>query len=219
MNNEWIDVSVALRNGMVHWPGDEPFHIERQSSIDRGDICNVSKFAATVHIGTHMDAPVHFINNGVWMDGVPLDAVIGRARVISIKDPEAIRVPEIEAYGIGEGERILFRTANSDRVWETDEFEKEFVYISHEAAEYLAARRVRTVGVDYLSVGAFDGDGPQTHRALLGGGVWIIEGLRLGKVEPGNYDLICLPLRLVGSDGAPARAVLRRVQEENAASM
>jgi len=208
-DRKWIDVSAPLFNGMVHWPGDEPFHRQEMMSLEAGDVCNLSKIGATVHIGTHMDAPRHFVEGGASMDEMPLDATMGRARVIAIENPEIIPVDELEGQEVSPGERVLFRTRNSVEAWTTPEFRKNFVYIPEETAKYLASRRVRTVGVDYLSVGAFNGDGPQAHRALLSAGIWIIEGLQLGEVEPGEYDLICLPLRLVGSEGAPARAVLR----------
>ncbi len=206
----WIDVSVPLKNGMVHWPGDREFVRNHTSSMEAGDQANVSEISGSAHTGTHMDAPVHFIEDGRSIDTIPLDACIGPARVIHIEDPELIRIAELEPHGIAAGERILFRTSNSAFVWKTDEFQKKFVHIPADTAEWLAERRVRTVGVDYLSVGGYESDGAETHRNLLGAGVWIIEGLVLTDVEPGNYDLICLPLRLIGSDGAPARAALRR---------
>ncbi len=207
----WIDVSVPLHNGMAHWPGDEPFERDEMLQIAKGDACNVSKMTCTVHIGTHMDAPRHFIAGGAGIDALPFEAVIGPARVIAISDPELIRISEIEPHKIASGERVLFRTRNSDVAWKSGTFEKQFVHIPHDTAAYLAASGIRTVGVDYLSVGGFDGDGPQTHQALLGAGVWIIEGLNLASIEPGDYELICLPLKLVDSDGAPARAVLRKI--------
>jgi arylformamidase len=208
--SEWIDVSVPLHNGMVHWPGDKPFHRGHTMQMSKGDVCNVSEITATVHIGTHMDAPQHFFPDGAGIETMPLDATMGPARVIRIDDPEAIRPSDIEPHNVRAGERILFRTRNSDSAWKTNEFQKKFVYISKEAAAYLAARRVRTVGVDYLSVGGFEIDSAETHQALLGAGIWIIEGLNLGPVDAGEYDLICLPLKIVGSDGAPARAILRK---------
>lgn len=195
---------------MVHWPDDPPFHREMVMRMDRGDVCNVSKIISTVHIGTHMDAPHHFVNDGPGIDTMPIEAGIGPARVIRIEDPELIRVSEIESHNIGAGERVLFRTRNSDYVWKTTEFQKEFVHIPADTARYLVSKNIRMVGVDYLSVGGFHTDGPQTHQALLGAGIWIIEGLNLAGVEPGNYELVCLPLKMVGSDGAPARAVLRK---------
>lgn len=206
----WIDVSVPLKNEMVHWPGDKPFSRELTESIDGGDHANVSQISGSAHTGTHMDAPVHFLNGAESIDAIPLEACVGPARVIAIHDPELIRIAELERHEIAAGERVLFRTANSDRVWKTDVFQKEFVHIPADTAKWLADRRVMTVGVDYLSVGGYQSDGAETHRNLLGAGVWIIEGLVLTDIEPGDYDLVCLPLKIVGSDGAPARAVLRK---------
>ena len=211
MADEWIDVSVPLHTGMVHWPDNPPVSIERELNMDRGDVCNVSKMSMGVHTGTHMDAPIHFIHGGIGIDQMPLTASIGRARVIEIGDTVSIKPGELAGHDIQRGERILFKTRNSARCWQSDDFVEDFVYIAHEAAQYLAALGVQTVGVDYLSVGGSHVDGPETHQALLGGGVWIIEGLNLSQVEPGIYDLICLPLRIVGGDGAPARAILRQV--------
>jgi len=208
--NHWMDVSVPLKNGMVHWPGDKPFQRGYTESIDRGDQANVSEMSGSVHTGTHMDAPAHFINGAPSIESIPLDACIGPARVIRIEDPELIRIAELEKHDIRKGERVLFRTANSDHVWKTDVFQTTFVHIPADTAKWLADTGVMTVGVDYLSVGGYQSDGAETHRNLLGAGVWIIEGLVLTGVEPGEYDLLCLPLKIVGSDGAPARAALRR---------
>jgi arylformamidase len=197
---------------MVHWPGDPPFHIERASDQQKGDTATVSRMSLGVHTGTHMDAPVHFIRDGESIDQIPLDATVGRARVIPIRDTKSIKPEELTEYSIQNGERILFKTVNSDHAWQTDDFREDFVFISKEAAAYLVECGIRSVGVDYLSVGGFREDGPETHETLLSAGIWIIEGLDLNGVEPGDYELICLPLRLIGSDGSPARAILREVQ-------
>lgn len=209
MTGDWIDVSVPLRTGMPHWPDNPPVLIERILDIDRGDTANVSKLSLGAHTGTHVDAPVHFFSGGSGIDAMPLTATIGLARVIEIHDPESIKPEELDPYQLQPGERVLFKTRNSTRCWQTDDFVKDFVYVSHEAAQYLAAQHVQTLGVDYLSVGGFFKDGVETHHALLAAGIWIIEGLNLSSIQPGTYELICLPLRIVGSDGAPARAILR----------
>ena len=206
-----MDISVPLKSGMVHWPDNPPVDIERVMDMNRGDVCNVSKMSLGVHTGTHMDAPIHFLANGIGIDQMPLTAALGRARVIEIGDPVSIKPGELVAHDIQRGERILFKTLNSPRCWQTDAFVEDFVYLSHEAAQYLATIGAQTVGVDYLSVGGAQIDGPQTHQALLEAGIWIIEGLNLAQAQPGIYDLICLPLRIVGGDGAPARAMLRWV--------
>src|SRR5438874_2630846 len=212
MTQDWIDISVPLYTGMVHWPDNPPVQIERALDINKGDAANVSKMSMGVHTGTHMDAPIHFLPGGKGIDQLPLSATIGRARVIEIHDPESIKPNELEPHQIGRDERILFKTRNSSRCWQTNDFVKDFVYISHEAAQYLAERHVQTVGVDYLSVGGFYKDGAETHHALLGAGIWIIEGLNLSQVQAGTYELICLPIKIQGSDGAPARAILRAME-------
>ena len=208
----WIDISVPLHNGMAHWPDNPPFEIERAMDQKRGDTATVSKISLGVHTGTHMDAPLHFFEDGISIDQMPLTATMGQARVIEIHDPESIKPAELVPHNIQKDERILFKTRNSTRNWQTDEFVKDFVYISHEAAEYLAKIQIQTVGVDYLSVGGFYKDGPETHHALLGAHIWIIEGLNLSTIQPGNYDLVCLPIKLEGAEGAPARAVLRPLE-------
>jgi len=209
---DWIDVTVPVRNGMVHWPGDPAFHIERIHDQRKGDICTVSKLSMGAHTGTHMDAPLHFLKNAPSIDQIPLEAVIGPARVIAIQDRECIRREELERHEIEARGRVLFKTANSDRLWRKDDFDEDFIFIAHDAAEYLANQGIQTVGVDYLSVGGFRQDAVETHHALLDAGVWIIEGLDLSGVEPGLYELICLPLKLVDAEGAPARAVLRSIE-------
>ncbi len=208
---QWIDISVPLRNAMVHWPGDPPVRIKRVKDIEHGDSHTLSEIAIGSHIGTHMDAPLHFIEQGEGIDKMPLDTTIGRARVIEIWDTESIKPEELLQHRIRRGERILFKTRNSSRVWQTDTFIEDFVFISNEAAYFLAQSGVSVVGVDYLSVGGFKHGGSYVHKTLLGGGVWIIEGLDLSGVKPGKYDLICLPLKLDQGDGAPARAILRPV--------
>jgi arylformamidase len=205
----WIDISLPLRNGMVHWPSDPPVSIKRVKDIEQGDTANLSVISMGAHSGTHMDAPIHFVKQGHGIDSIPIDTLVGRARVIEIRDPESIKPQEVAGHRIRHGERILFVTRNSSYVWQKDEFVEDFVFISDAAADLLVDRGVRLVGVDYLSVGSFKHGGSYVHKTLLSGGVWIIEGLNLSNVTPGKYDLICLPLRIVAGDGAPARAILR----------
>jgi arylformamidase len=207
----WIDVSVRLRDGMVHWPDNPPVRIERMLDIECGDVATVSKLSMGSHTGTHMDAPLHFVRGGKGLDEMPFEATIGRARVIEVRDSESVKPCDLHPHGIRSGERILFKTRNSVRRWHEEAFIENFVYVSKEAARYLATCGVRTVGIDYLSVGGFLKDGVETHEALLGAGVWVIEGLDLSSVEPGEYELICLPLKIEHSDGAPARAILRAI--------
>ena len=205
----WIDVSVPLRSGMAHWPSDPQVRIERTAKLSRGDAANVSRLSMGSHTGTHMDAPLHFLQGGRGLDELPLSAVIGPARVIGIAERSAITPKALRRHRIRRGERVLLKTRNSARCWRRSAFVKEFAHLSQEAARYLAEAGARVVGIDYLSVGGYRKDGAQVHRILLGAGVWIIEGLNLSAVKPGPYTLICLPLRIARSDGAPARAVLR----------
>ena len=208
MSNAWIDISLPLHNGMVYWPGDAPFERRKTLAIANGDPCNLSEIRGSAHTGTHMDSPLHFIEGGESIDAMPLDATIGRARVIEIRDPRVIRIEELQSYNPGQGDRLLFKTANS-WLWKLPEFQSDYVHIPPDTARYLVNTGVRLVGIDYLSVGHGEGGGAQTHRTFLEAGIWIIEGLNLEQVTPGDYELVCLPLRITGADGAPARAVLR----------
>lgn len=208
-NNKWMDISVTIKSGMAHWPGDPAVQIKRIKNMDKGDKDNVSFIKMGSHAGTHMDAPLHFIKREKGLDKMPLDAVLGPAKVLEIRDKRHIGIKELKTCSIKSGERIIFKTKNSS-YWQRKVFREDFVYIPSDAAAYLASLGVKIVGVDYLSVGGYHEDGAQTHKILLKAGIWIIEGLNLSGVKPGDYDLICLPLKILNSDGAPARAVIRR---------
>lgn len=207
----WIDISVPIRDGMVHWPGDSPVSIKRVEDIEKGATANLSAIYMGAHSGTHVDAPIHFLKQGQGVDNIPIDTLVGRARVIEIRDPESIKSEELARHRIRRSERILFKTRNSSEAWQKGKFSEDFVFISDAAADFLVDRGVLLIGVDYLSVGSFKHSGSYVHRTLLGGGIGIIEGLNLLNVTSGKYDLICLPLRIIGGDGAPARAIIRRV--------
>lgn len=211
MATEWIDVTVPVREGMHHWPGDVTYKATRQMDMHKGDVCNLSRLALGAHTGTHMDAPLHFVKDGVPMDAWPPDATVGPARVVAVEDDESIKPTDLVPLDLQQGERVLFKTRNSTDSWAKDKFDPDFVHIRHDAALYLAERGVRTVGVDYLSVGGYERDGVETHQALLGAGMWLIEGLDLSRVQPGRVELVCLPLKLVGVEGAPARALVRPI--------
>jgi len=211
---DWIDVSVPIKTGMVSWPGDPAVTVERSLDMARGDSANVSALKMGSHTGTHIDAPVHFFESGLGIDRLPFSTAIGPARVIEIEDPSSIEPDELVRHEVQAGERILFKTKNSPRCWQTDSFVEDYVYLSGEAARYLVDRSILMVGIDYLSVGGFKNDDPGTHRLLLEAGIWIIEGLNLSKVKQGVYLLVCLPLRIAGGDGAPARVVLKPVNPD-----
>jgi arylformamidase len=207
---DWIDVSVAIRDGMVHWPDNPPIVVARVKDMARGDAANVSMLSLGVHTGTHVDAPVHFDSSAVGVDAIPLAALCGPARVIAIANPREVTVDELAAASIAPGERILLRTRNSPHAWQQAKFVEDAVHLTVDAAHWLAAHKVMTIGMDYLSVGGYAAkNGEAVHHALLGAGVWIIEGLDLTRVPPGPCDLMCLPLKISGADGAPARAYVR----------
>jgi len=205
----WIDISAPLRNHMPVFTGDPPFHIERALTIAGGDVCNLSTMQLGAHSGTHVDAPIHFIEGGAGAEATPLDALMGPAWVVDASTAGAtITADDLERFAIPADEtRVLFRTP-AVRLWDEPDFDTAFVAPDASAAEWLVARGTRMVGMDYLSVAPFDAPKP-THQILLGAGVVVVEGLDLRAVEPGPYELLCLPLRIVGSDGAPARALLR----------
>jgi arylformamidase len=221
MEKSWLDISVTMRDGMVHWPGDSECEISLALKLGAPDPnrpggispCNITHLSLSAHTGTHMDAPRHFLAAGRTMESLPLTAVVGPCRVIEIKNKSAITIDELRPHKLKRGERILFKTRNSVKSWKLAKdgiFDTAFVYIPADTARYLVERGVMTVGVDYLSVGGWLKDGVECHRILLGAEVWIIEGLDLSKIKPGAYDLVCLPLKILGSDGAPARAILRK---------
>ncbi len=210
----WIDISVPVHNGMPVWPNDPGLHFEHTMDQNNGDVCTVTRATMSAHTGTHMDAPLHFVRNSATIDQMPIDATVGPARVIAISDKKAIHRQELLSHKIQRGEHILFRTGNSDKDWAHLPFDEQFIFIARDGAEYLAECGVKSVGVDYLSVGGYTQDSVETHVALLGKGIWVIEGLALGPVAPGDYHLVCLPLKWAGAEGAPARAILRK--RENA---
>ena len=208
LDDGWLDVTVPIRDGMVHWPGDPEVRVTRVHDLEHGHPATVTHLDLGVHTGTHVDAPVHFIAGAPGIHEVPLGSLLGPARVVALPNARTITARAIEEVAPVAGERLLFRTDNSTRCWRDDRFVPDYTYLSLAGARALAARRVATVGVDYLSIGGGD-DGPAIHRALLESDICVIEGLNLSLIAPGLYDLICLPLRIHGADGAPARVLLR----------
>jgi arylformamidase len=193
---------------MVRYPGDSAVLIEHEQDIAHGDVATVSRVCLSAHSGTHVVAPLHFCEKGTAIDQIPFDAVAGKARVVKIRDDESIKPSEIEACGTRPGEILLFKTRNS-RLWAEGSFNRDYVYLSTDAAVLLVKRKVRTVGIDYLSIGGFEHNEVEAHRVLLEADLWIIEGLNLSAVSPGVYEFMCLPLRIAGGEAAPARAIIR----------
>ncbi len=209
MKRPWRDATHPLRNGMACWPGDPVFEHRLAASIANGDVCNLSALSLCAHTGTHMDAPRHFIADGETIDRMPLDAGLGPCRVVALDCADQITAADLRPLRLRAGERLLFKTRNSQRDAELQAFDRDFISLRADAAALLAQRRVRFVGIDYLSVGGYEKDGVETHRLLLGAGIWIVEGLDLRAFEPGRYEMICLPLKLANGDGAPCRVLLR----------
>lgn len=210
---EWIDLSIPLKTGMPTYPGDEPFEMKPLLRIAEGKVCNLSALRMGTHTGTHVDPPWHFVEGGTRVDELPLDLLIGKAYVVSVRHAPAVTADALEAASVpDEAERLLIQTDNSFGAWEKPHFQPDFVYLVPDAAEWIVRRGVRLVGIDYLSVEQFHAPQPLTHRILLGAGVIVVEGLNLRLLEPGWVRFICLPLRIEGGDGAPARAVARRIE-------
>jgi arylformamidase len=204
---EIFDISVPIRDGMIHYDGNPPVHVTRAQSIAAGDPANVTELDMGAHTATHVDAPDHFLAGAPGAEALPLEVMIGPAEVVdatratSALDLATLHDLELPPQGT---ERILFKTRNS-QLWARAEFTRDFVRLDGPAAAFLVERGVRLLGIDYLSIGD-----AEAHKILLSAGVVCVEGLDLRRVEPGSYELVCLPLKLVGSDGAPARAVLIR---------
>lgn len=203
----YYDISVSLHDKLPCFPGDPHTEVADFRQLNHGDAANVSKLSISCHAGTHIDAPLHYLPHGISVDHLPISLFIGEAKVIQLSGSLRIGRAELARHHLQGRERLILKTGNS-ALWEREGFSEEYAGLSEEGAEYLAECGVKLVGIDYLSVEPFDSDG-SVHRLLLSRGVAILEGLNLDGVEPGIYELICLPLKIRGGEAAPARAVLR----------
>jgi arylformamidase len=207
----FYDISRPVRDGMIIFPDDPGVRFRAHSSIADGDEANVTKIEFGSHTGTHVDAPLHFLERGAPVDALPLDRLIGLARVAHIpKEVRAIDADRLRAAELDGATRVLLRTRNSD-FWAGDEFREDFAYLTGDGARYLVDQGVELVGIDYLSVEEFGAEEMVAHRTLLDREVVVVEGLDLRGVPAGRYELFCLPIKLAGLDGAPARVVLRTI--------
>jgi arylformamidase len=204
-----IDVSVPLDAQLPTYPHNTPFSLEPIKRIARGDSSNVSTLHMSAHTGTHVDAPRHFFDDGPGTESLPLELLIGRARVIEVTSRAGVTAADLDAIDFSDDIRVLIKTSNS-LLWGAPEFHEDYAGVLESGAKHLVEHGIKVVGVDYLSVEKFHNPGAPAHHILLGAGTIVIEGLDLRGVEPGVYEMFCLPLRVVGSDGAPARVVLRR---------
>ena len=204
----WLDVTLPMTPQMILWPGDPPVRLTQIESLTAGDPSNLSRLSAGLHSGTHVDAPSHYLPGGATIDQMPLAAMIGPARVVAVAATRVIDVNDLQALPLEAGERILLRTANS-ALYRQGRFSREYLGLTEAAAGWFAAQGIQTLGIDYLSVAGLACDQAAVHKRLLEAGIWIIEGLNLAAVPPGAYDLLCLPLLVLGAEAAPARVLLR----------
>ena len=206
-NVTYHDISMKLSEETLRWRGiQQPFELIARSRMIRGDHGNSSSISMSAHCGTHVDAPFHFVDGGATIDELPIEPFLGPALVHTVDDGRYITRAHVDAIDLQGETRVLFKTPNSRLLREP--YTPDFTAFDVGAAEALVAAGVRLVGLDYLSVAHEDEQVP-VHRAFLDHGVVLLEGIDLSVVDPGRYELICLPLRVSGSDGAPCRAVLR----------
>lgn len=222
--SEWIDITLPLNDSipmLVLPPGADASgdaappsnpRVYRFFDVNKGDKVTMSKIEMSSHDGTHIDAPLHFIPGGNTIDNMPVETGVGPARIIEIKDPLEITVKELEPYNIKEGERILFKTVNSSKVWSERRYTGKYCAISLEAAKYLAGKKIRLVGLDFLTIAHAEPaeNINDVHKAFLSNGIFILEAVNLAGVAPGDYDMICLPVRLERGDAGPCRVVIRK---------
>ena len=201
------DITIPISPSLPTFPGDPPARIEPVTRIARGDPANVSRITMSSHCGTHIDVSSHYNDHGVSVDHIPLTLLIGNALVADLRGVNEIGGKALARLPLAGVERLIVRTDNS-RLWDREGFYEEYAHLTKEGAEFLLKTQVRLVGIDYLSIERFAGNG-EVHRLLLGNGMVILEGLNLDGIAEDDYELICLPLKIRGGDGAPVRAVLR----------
>ncbi len=209
----YYDVTVPISEAIPVWPGDPPVQVEWVARMARGDPMNLSRLRLGSHTGTHVDAPFHFVEQGLTIDHLPLDLFVGPAWIASLEAMDGLTIgpADLEAAGCPPGTtRLLLKTRNSAYWQQQAGFRTDFCHVGPAAARWLIERGIRVVGIDYLSIEAFGVAQPDVHRALLGAGLAIVEGLDLSRVPAGACQLVCLPLKIEGGEGAPARVLVGR---------
>lgn len=203
-----IDLSVDLRGEMPSWPGSIGFKHTWVKRLDEGSLSNDSILSCDIHIGTHVETPLHYIESGKSIDQISLELLCGEASVIELTAYKQIGREDLEKSGIPKGtERLLIKTGNSEQ-WKNDKFFHDFIALTEDAANFIIESKIKLIGIDYLSVGPYP-DGSSVHKILLGAGIIVVEGLDMSAASPGGYDFYCLPLKIAGAEGAPARAMLK----------
>lgn len=213
MINNIIDITIPLTGDLPKWPGSPGFIIQKFQKMENGNQCNNSLITCDVHFGTHIDAPLHFFQDGKSIDQIDLESLIGEVYVANLPDIDDITKDILELLPLNKGiKRIIFRTKNSE-LWSKRKcvFYPDYVALSPDGAKWLVDKGIKLVGTDYLSIQPFNDKTGVVHKILLGNGVTIIEGLNMFDIAEGIYELICLPLNIVGADGAPARVILKKV--------
>lgn len=207
------DITLMISNNMLVWPGDPKVQIEDEVSIKNGDKCNVKSIKLSSHTGTHIDAPNHFIDQGAFIDEVALDTLIGKCFVKDLTTIDKfIEIIDLQSIDFNIYKRVLFKTKNSKKLLKT-EFDQDFVALSLDAAKFLRSRGVRLIGIDYLSIESFTSTG-NVHKELLSNNITVLESLDLNNIKEGEYNLICLPLKIYECDGAPARVILEEYSKK-----
>ena len=202
-----FDISIGIDESLPLWPGDPELRLQWAAKIEQGDLVKLTELSMSIHTGTHIDAPLHFLPQGKSIDNLNIDVFVGEAQVVAIpQEVDLITVEILRKLPTINASRVLFKTKNS-QFWGTRNFQRDYVALEASAAQWLVDQGVQLVGIDYLSIAPFNDPVP-THKILLSNNVVIIESLDLRSVEPGLYTLICLPLKLVGREAAPARAIL-----------
>jgi arylformamidase len=208
-----MDVTYPIRAGFPVWPGSRPVELDPPGRIEKRGQARVSRLALTTHTGTHLDAPSHFLADGDDITTFPLSCMTGHVRVCEARHPGQLTTDDLLAYErrttpLTPGDRLFFRTRNSDRDWTREDFDRGYAAVPPDLAELLVRRGIDVIGVDYLSVAPFVDPAP-THLILLEAGVWVMEALDLRSIPEGRYDYVAMPMKLAGSDGAPLRVILR----------
>lgn len=213
INSQFIDITLPLSATMPFWPGSTGVNLIEIKRMEKGETDNLSRLDLDLHAGTHLDAPWHFIKNGKTVESIPLQKLMGPAFVAYLPETSLVSEKDLETINLPKGtKRLLLRTRNSD-LWrkKINHFVEDFVGLSPEAADWIVQKDILLVGIDYLSIQPFGGSA-QSHSKLLEKEIVIVEGLNLTNVTPGSYELFCLPIKIIGAEGAPVRAVLRKLE-------
>jgi len=201
------DASVTIHQEMLLYPGDPPFKLQSLYRLDKGDPFNLCEMSMGTHIGTHVDTPAHYFDNGPGVDQIPLEVMVGPGIVLDMRGKPYVDRQALAESPMGDYRRVLLKTDNAKRLLQS-EFVSDYAYLTEDGAAFLVDRGVQLIGIDYLSIERFKAPGAPVHRTLLDGGVLILEGVNLVEIPPGPCKIYCLPLKIKDADGAPARVLI-----------